>query len=659
MIRWVSSQDFATRLSPGLWMVVLAAFSVALLPLLWFFNGALPWLLLVGLALKFLSIRRAQMWLSWLAIAAVVPLALWLVFVSFRQVGFTLTFVQILAVMATAKMLEARNSRDARVMFLLNLVLMLAFLMYSQSMVMFLYLLFALWMAVWALLKTEQRGRMQVHFGRLRDVAKLLALALPFAVLMFFLFPRVQPLWGMPQQQGGSVTGLPEEMQMDDIASLATSNEVAFRARFQGEVPAARQLYWRGPVLWHYDGMNWRQRARDGFMAPTLEANDNALVHYSVVPEKSDLQWLLVLDMPTVLPANMHVGYAMQVRLPPRKGASRYALTSSTQYRLMGLDERDRNDALRLPQGFDAPRTRTLAQGLFSAGGETVQGFAQGFMQFLNTEEFYYSLEPPPGMGNVDEFLFRGRIGFCEHYANAMALAARTVGIPSRVVIGYQGGEINPLNGEVVVREELAHAWVELYDEASGWTRYDPTTAVAPNRIELARLSADSLSAGEDNRSFTSRMVERLEALAWMRNAMDAAQSFWRNWVIDLDSSQQGNLLGQLGLQHLGSLALILILFVGLSVMLLLLYWWWKRRPRMDQDALARAADKLLKRFQRAGEVRHGHESVSAFLQRMAQKKEGGQQARLLQAASAYEKVRYQENGNVAQAIAIFRRLRP
>ena len=140
---------------------------------------------------------------------------------------------------------------------------------------------------------------------------------------------------------------------------------------------------------------------------------------------------------------------------------------------------------------------------------------------------------------------------------------------------------------------------------------------------------------------------------------MDAAQSFWRNWVIDLDSSQQGNLLGQLGLQHLGSLALILILFVGLSVMLLLLYWWWKRRPRMDQDALARAADKLLKRFQRAGEVRHGHESVSAFLQRMAQKKEGGQQARLLQAASAYEKVRYQENGNVAQAIAIFRRLRP
>ena len=659
MIRWVSSRDYEGRLSPSLWMVVLTGFAVALAPLLWHIGGVLALVLLCGVAVKWLSLRRGQMWLSWVGIAAFTPLSLALVFMNFRTQGFTLTFLQVLAVMAIAKVLEARNSRDARVIFLLDLVLMLAFLMYSQSILMFLYLLVALWTAVWALMKTEQRGLRRAHFGRPRDVARLLLLALPFAVLMFFFFPRIQPLWGMPQHSNQSVTGLPEEMQMDDIASLATSDEVTFRARFSGAVPPSRALYWRGPVLWHYDGRNWRQRIQDGATPPQVEVDSESVVHYSIVPEKNDLQWLLALDVPTSLPGNMQRGYAMQVRLPPRKGAARYQLASAMNYRLEGLSRRDLNDALRLPDGFDAPRTRALAEELFVAGGREAGGFARAFLAYLNREEFYYSLEPPPGMGNVDEFLFRGRIGFCEHYANAMALAARTVGIPSRVVIGYQGGEVNPLNGEVVVREELAHAWVELYEHGKGWVRHDPTAAVAPNRIELARLSAETLSSGEDSRSFTSRMVEKLEAFAWMRNAVDAAQSFWRNWVIDLDGDQQDSLLGKLGLRHLGSLALILVMTVGLLILAVLLYWWWQKRPRADQDALARAAQALLKRFEKAGQVRYGHESVAMFLRRMAEGTRQAEAQRLLQAAKAYEQVRYQENGNSAFLIGFLKRIRP
>lgn len=659
MIRWVSAREFEQRLPDKLWAVVFTAFSVALLPLLWFVGGALAWVLAVGLAVKWLAWRHKQMWPAWVAVALIVPTALFLVYQNFRTQGFTLTFLQVLAVMAVAKLLEARNSRDARVMFLLDLVLMLAFLMYSQGIVMFLYLLFALWVAVWALMKTEQRGLQRAYFGRLRDVAKLLGIALPFAVLMFFFFPRVQPLWGMPQQSNQAVTGLPEEMQMDDIASLARSNEVTFRARFEGDVPPPHTLYWRGPVLWHYDGANWRQRAQDGAIAPQFTVDEASLVRYSIVPEKNDLQWLLALDVPVALPGNMQAGHAMQVRLPPRKGAARYQLTSALQYRLGGLSRRDLRDALRLPAGFDAPRTRALAEKLFADGGGNVGGFAQGFLQYLNREEFYYSLEPPPGMGDVDEFLFRGRIGFCEHYANAMALAARTVDIPARVVIGYQGGEVNPLNGEVVVREELAHAWVELYDGEKGWVRYDPTAAVAPNRIDLARLSAESLSAGEDSRSFTSRMAERLQAFAWLRDSMDAAQSFWRNWVIDLDSDQQGSLLGQLGLQGLGGAALLMVMMIGLAILALLLYWWWQRRPREDQDALARAAQALIARFEKTGEVRYGHESVAVFLRRMAESGKAENAQTLLLAAQGYERVRYREEGDVAQLIGFLKRVRP
>lgn len=658
MLLWISAQDYAARLPKTLWYAVWLAFCVALLPLLWAMGGVLPWVLAAGVALKGLALQQGRMAIAWVGMALVVPAGLALVYLDFPRLGFTLTFLNLLAVMATAKLLEARNARDARVLFLLELVLMLAFLMYSQSMLMFAWLLFALGMAVWALMKTEQRGRF-VTFGRLRDVIKLLLIALPFAAVLFFFFPRIPPLWGIPHQQQNAVTGLPEEMQMGDLSSLATSNEVAFRVRFEGEVPPSRYLYWRGPVLWHYDGQNWRQRSRDEFRGPqAVQIRRDSQISYAVVPEKRDLQWLLTLDVATALPEGVRTGYAMQVRMPVQKGAARYQVTSATDYRLLALDERDRDDALRLPQAFDAPRTRALAQEFYAASGQSVEGFAERFMQFLNQEEFYYSLEPPPGMGDVDEFLFRGRIGFCEHYANAMTLAARSTGIPARVVIGYQGGEVNPLNGEVVVREELAHAWTELYDAKRGWLRYDPTAAVAPNRVELARLSASTLSAGEDGRSFTSRMAEKLQALAWLRNAMDAAQSFWRNWIIDLDGAQQGNLLGKLGLASLGKAALALLLAGGLVALLLLLVWWWGKRPREDQDALARAAFEMLKRFERAGHIRYGHESVAAFLRRMAESQSGADRAYLLRAAQAYEAVRYRAQGDVAQSIGFFKRLR-
>lgn len=658
MLLWISAKEYAARLPKSLWYVVFLAFSVALLPIIVQTGGALAGVLVLGVAMKWLAVWQNKMLVAWLGIAVVVPAGLALLYLDFPRMEFTLSFLNLFAVMATAKMLEARNARDARVLFLLELMLMLAFLMHSQSIMMFAYLLFSLGMAVWALMKTEQRGS-HLHFGRLRDVAKLLALALPFAVLLFFLFPRIPPLWGIPHQQQNAVTGLPEEMSMGDLSSLATSNEVAFRVRFEGDVPPSRHLYWRGPVLWHYDGKNWRQRTRDDLRKPAMvQIHRDSLVRYAVVPEKRDLQWLLTLDVVTELPQEARAGYAMQVRMPVQKGAARYQLTSATRYRLLALDERDHADALRLPEGFDAPRTRALARQMLADGGGEVSGFSREFMRFLNTEEFYYSLEPPPGMGDVDEFLFRGRIGFCEHYANAMTLAARTAGIPARVVIGYQGGEVNPLNGEVVVREELAHAWVELYDRKNGWTRHDPTAAVAPNRVEQARLSADVLSAGEDNRSFTSRMAEKLEALAWLRNALDATQSFWRNWVIDLDNEQQGNLLGKLGLASLGRAGLLFLLFAGIVALILLLSWWWKRRPREDQDALARAALAMLQRFERAGNICYNHESVAMFLRRMAEEREGHEQEYLLQAAQAYETVRYRERGSAEQSIGFFKRLR-
>ena len=485
MIRWVSAQAYHERMDGREWRRITATFTLVALPLFFFLPSALGVLLAAAIALKFVAIARDD---ERLAIGVAIGLILtgaFLIYGGLRSQGLTLSFVALLVTMSVCKLLESRNRRDVHVLFLLETLLMLAFLMYSQSILIFLYLLFALAISVHGLVRFEQRGRTRVQFARWRDLLRLFLIALPFAAAMFFLFPRIQPLWGIPQQGGGK-TGLPETMDMGDISSLAQSNEIAFRVRFTGgATPDTNQLYWRGPVLWHFDGKHWLQRRGDVYRRGVpFEYRKDSVVQYELTPVKKTLKWLTVLDIPLQVPREARIGAAWQVAMPESLNgvtANRFQISSTLDYRTpdFKLPQADRQDALQLPPDLTIPQTQGLAQRLLQENGGTARGFATGFLKRLREEEFFYSLEPPPGAGNPEIFLFRDRIGFCEHYASAMVLAARSVGIPARVVIGYQGGERNPLTGDWVVREESAHAWTELWLDGEGWVRFDPTAAVA------------------------------------------------------------------------------------------------------------------------------------------------------------------------------------
>ena len=513
------------------------------------------------------------------------------------------------------------------------------------------------------LVRFEQRGRARVQFARWRDLLRLFLIALPFAAAMFFFFPRIQPLWGMPQQGKGAVTGLPDEMNMGDLSSLAQSNEIAFRVRFDhDQVPQSRNLYWRGPVLWQFDGTQWLQRRGDPFRPPApVDYQQDSIVRYETTLVKSSLKWLPALDLPQQLPDNLPLGHAYQIALfPAANGVTgkRFRLASALAYRTTGeLSRRDRQDALQLPPGLTIPQTQGLAQRLLQENGGTARGFAEGFLKRLHEEEYYYSLEPPPGAGNPEVFLFRDRIGFCEHYASAMVLAARSVGIPARVVIGYQGGELNPLTGDWVVREESAHAWTELWLDGEGWVRFDPTAAVAPDRILQGRLSGNSLS-GEDSRAFGTRIAENLGAVAWLRNAIDATQAFWQDWVINLDRDQQQGLLEGLGLQAFGSAGLFIVMALLLAIGCAILYWYWTRRPRSDDDAIARALRRKLAAWEKRGYSKATAESVAVFFRRLAATAGDKQAAQLQQAATLYESLRYREDDNASQLLSLLKRIR-
>lgn len=663
MIRWVSAQAYQDRLDGREWRRITATFTLVALPLFFFLPSALGVLLAAAIALKFVAIARDD---ERLAIGVAIGLILtgaFLIYGGLRSQGLTLSFVALLVTMSVCKLLESRNRRDVHVLFLLETLLMLAFLMYSQSILIFLYLLFALAISVHGLVRFEQRGRARVQFARWRDLLRLFLIALPFAAAMFFFFPRIQPLWGMPQQGKGAVTGLPDEMNMGNLSSLAQSNEIAFRVRFDhDQVPQSRNLYWRGPVLWQFDGTQWLQRRGDPFRPPApVDYQQDSIVRYETTLVKSSLKWLPALDLPQQLPDNLPLGHAYQIALfPAANGVTgkRFRLASALAYHTTGeLSRRDRQDALQLPPGLTIPQTQGLAQRLLQENGGTARGFAEGFLKRLHEEEYYYSLEPPPGAGNPEVFLFRDRIGFCEHYASAMVLAARSVGIPARVVIGYQGGELNPLTGDWVVREESAHAWTELWLDGEGWVRFDPTAAVAPERILQGRLSGNSLS-GEDSRAFGTRIAENLGAVAWLRNAIDATQAFWQDWVINLDRDQQQGLLEGLGLQAFGSAGLFIVMALLLAIGSAILYWYWTRRPRSDDDAVARLLRRKLAAWEKRGYSKATAESVAVFFRRIAKEVEGKQAAQLQQAATLYESLRYREDDNASQLLSLLKRIR-
>ena len=663
MIRWVSAQAYQDRLDGREWRRITATFTLVALPLFFFLPGTLGVLLAAAIALKFVAIARDD---ERLAIGVAIGLILtgaFLIYGGLRSQGLTLSFVALLVTMSVCKLLESRNRRDVHVLFLLETLLMLAFLMYSQSILIFLYLLFALAISVHGLVRFEQRGRARVQFARWRDLLRLFLIALPFAAAMFFFFPRIQPLWGMPQQGKGAVTGLPDEMNMGDLSSLAQSNEIAFRVRFDhDQVPQSRNLYWRGPVLWQFDGTQWLQRRGDPFRPPApVDYQQDSIVRYETTLVKSSLKWLPALDLPQQLPDNLPLGHAYQIALfPAANGVTgkRFRLASALAYHTTGeLSRRDRQDALQLPPGLTIPQTQGLAQRLLQENGGTARGFATGFLKRLHEEEYYYSLEPPPGAGNPETFLFRDRIGFCEHYASAMVLAARSVGIPARVVIGYQGGELNPLTGDWVVREESAHAWTELWLDGEGWVRFDPTAAVAPDRILQGRLSGNSLS-GEDSRAFGTRIAENLGAVAWLRNAIDATQAFWQDWVINLDRDQQQGLLEGLGLQAFGSAGLFIVMALLLAIGSAILYWYWTRRPRHDDDVIARALRRKLAAWEKRGYSKATAESVAVFFRRLAATAGAKQAAQLQQAATLYESLRYREDDNASQLLSLLKRIR-
>jgi transglutaminase-like putative cysteine protease len=621
-------------------------------------SSALPQLPLAALiAAAALSVAPHSQWLAvWVSVAAAVLLAFrilvivrgvalpprWLlllltfataagVFLSYRTIMGRDPGVTLLVMLLFLKLLETRTQRDVFVVAFLTYFVALANFFYSQSIPIAGLMLLTVTVATTALVGFNAPGRPLLD--DLKTAGRMLIQAGPVMLLLFFLFPRVQgPLWGLPQDAYTGVAGLSDTMTPGMISSLSLSDAIAFRVKFEGAPPPRTQLYWRGPVLTEFDGRTWRVSPPQLRRAMSVEAFGTP-INYEVTLEPHNRNWMFALEMPTRLPSNARLtSEYLPIFFTPIRNRIRYDVSSAPQFQARsGSEPGDLAAALRLPPDVN-PRARALAAEWKAVPADNL-AIVRRAIDFFRGSRFEYTLQPPLlGRDSVDEFLFDTKQGFCEHFASSFVFLMRAAGVPARVVTGYQGGDVNPVDGYMVVRQADAHAWSEVWLSGSGWTRVDPTAAAVPLRVELGITAAAPAGA-------PLLMRGGLIWLKGLRNEWDALTNQWNQWVLGYNPDRQLEVLSRLGMKQPSWETMTMTLFWSVGGVLLLVALWLLRGVR-SQDTVQRAWLRFCAKLARRGLSRANSEGPLHYAARVASRLPGSE-ATVRAIASLYVDLRY------------------
>jgi transglutaminase-like putative cysteine protease len=529
--------------------------------------------------------------------------------------------VAMLALLLAFKLLEMHARRDLFVVIFLSFFMLLTTFFYTQTMWMAAVMAATVVLLLATLMTFQYTGVVPPLARRLRQTARLFAYATPLAVVMFIAFPRIQgPLWGLPGDARGGKTGMSDTMAPGSVSALAQSEDVAFRVRFFGNPPPQGQLYWRGVVLSNFDGRTWTRASRPLYAGgESLEdlaiTVDGPPLRHEITMEPTGRRWLFSLEVtsPNVDLPDGAIG-SDELELSSRQPINarlRYRARAWTDHQWQAqLDPARLARWLRLPPGYN-PRTLQLAQQLQRPDNPAAS--AQAILALFRREQFRYTLEPPPlGRNTVDDFLFDTRAGFCEHYASAFVVLMRAMGVPARVVTGYQGGELNPVDQYMTVRQSDAHAWAEIWLPRRGWVRIDPTAAVAPERVEhnLARSLPQTAPFGLDG--LVGLRNDRNSWLSQLGFGLNALNNAWNQWVLDYNPDRQRSFLEELSFGFFNWRGA-----AGLAAIALLLVLMRQLRLRTAQDPVDAAYEAFCRMMAKRGWARRPEEGPRSYALRL------------------------------------------
>ncbi|MDC3332713.1 DUF3488 and transglutaminase-like domain-containing protein [bacterium] len=510
----------------------------------------------------------------------------YLVYVEFGSLLGVESTVVLLLTALCLKLLETHTKRDVYVAIYLAYFSLATVFLFEQG-ILYAILVFILVIIITtALLTLHQSCGVVSIVQSVKKTLIMSAQALPIMVVVFVVFPRFEPLWKMPSRSSNAQVGMTGSISPGDITNLGSDGRLAFRADFQENVPPLNSLYWRGVVLSEFDGRTWYQgdwkykAAIDGSydVIPIDKSIATESITYTIMQEPTYQSWLFSLA--TAYSQDDHVKSLADYRLVYHGIANKRIKYHVVSYldviRDLELSSEVYELETQLPQTGNK-KARAFARRVFEANEENPRQYISSLFKHFNIQNYVYTLKPPLlGDDSVDEFLFDTRRGFCSHYASSFAFLMREVGIPARVIGGYQGGEINPLTGSVLVHQFDAHAWVEVWLEGEGWVRFDPTSAVSPDRIEYglerAMSEVDGFLEGDGLSAVRYRNISWINDL---RLRWDAVDYYWSSWILQYRGDKQSDFMRRflgnitpitIGVFTMGSIGLVLI-FVAFDLL--------------------------------------------------------------------------------------------
>ncbi|NNH01484.1 DUF3488 and transglutaminase-like domain-containing protein [Acinetobacter sp. ANC 5414] len=559
--------------------------------------------------------------------------------------------VAVLSTFLFAKAMETKNKRDVIILFNFALFVGSSSFLYSQSIWMAIVIVLCLFSCLIGLyrLQTSEFKQAQNQSSALKTdakhVGKFLILALPFFILLFIFFPRLPPLWHIPITVQKSVTGMRDSMSPGDIAELSQSSSLAFRIiGNMNKLPARNELYWRAMVLDQYDGRTWTSSLvnQQPIFTNTISRKTKQGFDYQYLAADSRVMWIMGLEKS--IPKDPQYQLKQDWGISPIRSITRnqpitlhWLGDAQLQGQGGGTPNLLEKINIQTPEQLDE-QSRQFALDMFQQSGQRPDRYVHNILQWYKRNNFVYTLTPGLLGGNrIDEFLFQSRQGFCEHYASSFAMLMRYVGIPARVVIGYQGGQLALDRASWEVRQLDAHAWTEVQLNGK-WQRIDPTAIIAPQRIDGGMqnyIENDRSILGNKEQKWKYRQFSMMKN---MRIWSDYASYQWQSKVVGYDAEKQQSWLSKLGLKT--AYASTLILLSSILLVVILYFIWIYYRDRQQGSAYERVIQRFSKQLE-APLRKQPAETFFTWMHRLADMIEEDEHRIFTQTAEHYQQQRF------------------
>ena len=526
----------------------------------------------------------------------------------------------LLVALTAIKVMDYENRRDHLMLVLLGFLLLTLKPLFGLDLLWLpvqLLCMFTLW---WALSQDPRKiPRNQILL--------IFTTSLPIAMLLFLVFPRVVLPWAMSQShiRGSGQVGFTTDLKPGQMAELSGSSELVFRAVFPPTADInVDELYWKGAVLETSEGLAWKGPRT--LPKPKSEGVPQAkgTMTYELIMEPVSSVYIFTLD-PTIHLSSSEIrpveleNYAWR-RNGGVNSSQRFFAQMSWAYQDQRPPTAKDLQYLPLPDRARAWVTRIKSE------TSDLNARRRALRELFSDGNFAYTSKPGvySEKTGLDEFLFDRKRGFCEHFAGAYATMARALGIPARVVSGYQGAEYNTLGNFWRVTQRNAHAWVEVWTE-SGWLRVDPT--VWASTVEFSR----------------SRQKSWVEMIDEGIDAYETLNYRWTTFLIDFDQKSQSLKIREMMPQILMTVVILLVLFF---LFRLARNWWLAPKNRLHK-ARQNQLSLLVQEIKSAEEVAV-HQDLSHLapvqLLALAPKHLFGPAQFYQQVSHLYERAFYQEN---------------